>query len=371
MMNTKKILVIAGGTYVSGAEKVTIDVLKGLKEKGYDLLCMVSGWNDGDFIDSLKQTGIQYKAIKLGWYYISKLLWSLDSLVHYPKAIIDFIRLRRSFKADLVYIISYRQIVLLYPFFNKNIVYHVHDCYSNSRQSRFFLKLIDRKVKKYIAVSHFIKNDLIKCGIDSEKIHTIHNGIAILPVEERILNKVFTIGIVGQIIPRKGHTVVLDAMVLLQKKNIDVKLVIVGKEFESYKASVESRITQLKLDKWVEWRGYKKDQREIYKGIDVVVAPTQTEEPFGLMACEANMLDKPAIVSNTGGLPEIIKDGVNGFTINANDPVMLAERIEMIYLNPELYKAMSERGRAIVKNEFSIEKMNLEMDNLLQQIKTA
>ena len=220
----KKILAIIGGTYIFGLEKVSIDVLEGLKKKGHTLHCMVSGWNDGDFIKQLNTIQIPYTAIKLGWYYITKLLWSLDSLVHYPKAIIDFINLKRRIKPELIYIYSYRQIMLLYPFFNNNIIYHVQDPNAESKQARFFLKMIDKKVKSYIAPSNYIKEDLIKCGIAANKIQLIYNGTEILPAIDEEANEKFTIGIIGQIIERKGHLQLIEALHILHQKNIFVYL---------------------------------------------------------------------------------------------------------------------------------------------------
>lgn len=113
----KSILIIANGNYISGAEKVTLDVMHGLKEQGYNLHCMASGWNDGDFIGRVKSIEIPVTITKLGWYYVSKILWSIDSLIHYPGGIVRFLRLKKKFHADLVYIISFRHIILLWPFF--------------------------------------------------------------------------------------------------------------------------------------------------------------------------------------------------------------------------------------------------------------
>src|SRR5258708_3698252 len=111
MSVSKRILVIAAGNYISGAEKITLDVIRGFKENGYLVHCMVSGWNDGNFIRKLNELNIDYTVIKLGWYYVSKVMWSLDSLVHYPRAVWNFVKLKKNIKPDLVYTISYRQII--------------------------------------------------------------------------------------------------------------------------------------------------------------------------------------------------------------------------------------------------------------------
>jgi glycosyltransferase involved in cell wall biosynthesis len=224
----------------------------------------------------------------------------------------------------------------------------VHDPNSNSRQSRFFLRIIDKKVLKYIAVSNFIKQDLIKCGINTEKIDIIHNGILIqddiLPRDHS--GEELTIGIAGQLIERKGHETLLEALSLLIKKNLKVKLIIAGNGDEQY-------ISRLK---------------KIYEGIDIIVAPTITEEPFGLIVIEANMLSIPVIVSNTGGFMETVKDGYNGYLVEPKNPVQIAEKIEYFYNDRPRLLEMGNNGREYMKQKFDKALMNDKIDNLLQNL---
>ena len=368
MSDTKKILVIAGGTYIFGAEKVTLDVIQGFKKSGYEVQVIISGWSDGQFALALEKLQVKYYKLKLGWYYISKWIWSLDSLVHYPGAVWRFLRIHQHFKDWPVYTISFRQIILLWPFFKKNIVYHVHDPNANSKQSQFFIRVINKKVKKFIAVSDFIKKDLIKCRVASEKITVIHNGVAMKSIEEVKESNVFNIGIVGQVIRRKGHHVLIEAMSLLDKKNLPINLEVVGSGDEQYIAELKEYITAHKLDFRINWRGFVSDKKQIYEGIDLVVAPTQNEEPFGLTACEANMLGKPVIAANTGGFLEIIEDGVNGFLVDAKNAVVIADKIEEIYSNPALYQELSLQAIRIANNHFSVEKMNNEIQLMMMEL---
>lgn len=355
---SKKILVILGASHVSGAEKITLDVVKGLKDKEYLVHCLINGWNNGDFIQRLDAMGVEYTSVKLGWYYLSKPLWTLDSLVHFPKAAITFARLYKRLNPDLVYAISYKQLVLLYPFIKAPVVYHVHECHSTVKQSRFFLKHLGDKVAAYIAVSAFIRKDILACGIAAEKISVVYNGIDVLPLPAKsTTSRPFTIGIVGQVIRRKGHAVAIDVLVGLKQKNIDARLIIVGAGDKGLEDELKAKIETSGIASQVEWRGYKKTLYEIYEGIDVVLAPTITAEPFGLMACEANMMQLPAVVSNQGGLPEIIEDGYNGYLFNPADPEAAVNAMLALYKSQELRKQIGENGRKKVIKEFSKQNM--------------
>jgi glycosyltransferase involved in cell wall biosynthesis len=363
----KKILVLADGAYVSGAEKITLDVIEGFKKNGHKVHCMVSGWNNGDFISRINNLHLPYTAIKLGWYYISKMWWSFDSLINYPKAILDFIKLNKVFKADIVYTISFRQIVLLYPFFEKNIIYHVHDSNSYSKKSVLFLNFIDKKVKKYIAVSEFIKNDLLKCGLSANKIDVIYNGIEIQPklINKLTENDIFKVGIVGQVIRRKGHLIALEALHYLIKTNKKVQLFIVGIGDFAFTQELEQRIRELKLNDYVIWKGFIRDVQEIYKDLDVVIAPTQNEEPFGLIACEAGMFGIPVIVANNGGLIEIVEDGVNGFIFNSKNASELAHKIIILLNDKFLMFQLGRAARNLIEKKFTKEIMNEKIQLIL------
>lgn len=367
-MKSLRLLVLTNGNYIFGAERVTLDILKGLKERGYVLHCIVSGWNDGHFIRLLEEMQIGYSVTKLGWYYVSQIKWSLDSLVHYPGAVWHFLTKRKQFKHDFIYVTSFRQIVLLFPFLKKNIIYHVHDNNGHKRQSRFFLKRIDKKVLQYIAVSNYIKEDLISCGIPAEKIRVIYNGIQIKPLFAQKKENKFTIGVVGQVISTKGHHTVLDAFKILKDKGLNIQLFIVGRGNEKLIESLKEKIETYGITGDVFWKGFKNTLPEVYEGIDLVVAPSTLSEAFGLMACEANMFKVPSIVTNRGGQPEIIKDGYNGFVVDPTNPQEIADKIELLYHNPDMLKTMGENGRKRVMEIFSIEKMNTDFTQLVESL---
>lgn len=369
-MNKKNILVVVNGNYIFGAERVTLNILKGLKEKGYGVHCMVSGWNDGNFIHHLQELGVEYTVVKLGWYYVTKFLWSLDSLINYPGAIWKFFRTRNRFRHDFVYVTSFRHIILLYPFLKKNVIYHVHDNNGHKKQSRFFLKIADKKVIQYVAVSNYVKQDLINCDIAAEKVEVIYNGIEVRPVFEKKYSGTFTIGVVGQVITTKGHDMVIEAFRILREKGYNIKLLIVGRGNEKFVNLIKEKISEYDLGDHVEWRSFKNNPAEIYEGIDVVVAPSTLNEAFGLMACEANMFKMPSVVSEKGGQQEIIIDGYNGFKVNPLNPATIAEKIGRLYEDRSLVQTMGENGRQRVIEVFSIEKMNSDFDKLVERIST-
>lgn len=353
---SKNIQVLVGGNYVGGAEKVTLDVLDGLKKQGHSLHCIINGWNDGDFQNQLKKFQIPFATIKLGWMYWRKPLWTLDSLLHLPGALWKYFKQTRSHTSNWIYATSYRQLVLLYPLIQSPVILHVHDPSSNSRQAKLALKIIDKKIHTYIAVSKFIKNDLIRCGIQSEKIKVVYNGIDLpdSPLKSANQDSTFTLGIVGQLIERKGHEDLIDALHLIVAQGYhNIKLCIVGRGDPNFIAHIHSKITTLNLNEVVEWRTFKVSLQEIYENIDIVVAPTRSEEPFGLVAIEGNALGLPVIVSNRGGLSEIVEHGYNGWIVEAGSPQDLARAIIFCAQNKAQFAEIGANGRKKVELYFS------------------
>jgi glycosyltransferase involved in cell wall biosynthesis len=363
MNKRKNILCILGASNVYGAEIVTLSVLTGLK-KDYNIHCIIWGWNDGDFKNRLENEDIAYSEIKLGWYYISKPLWSLDSLVHSPGALFNFYKISRQFNPDIIYVINYRNLVLLYPLINKKIIYHVHDANSTSKQHRFFLKLIDKKVSKYLAVSNFIKDDLVKCQIDAEKIEVVHNGIMIpiLIKQTKMQPYILRIGIVGQIIPRKGHNLLIKALGILNSKSYKFICKIFGKGDENYIYELKNEIERLNMTDKIQWRGFVNSHEEIYNDIDLLIAPTITGEPFGMISIEAQAYGIPVIASDSGGFKENILNGRTGFLFKPNDVNELSEKIAEFIKCPELLSKLGGEARN------NIEK-NFHKDGMLRKIK--
>jgi glycosyltransferase involved in cell wall biosynthesis len=362
----KKILVIAPSSYIGGAEIVTLDIITALKNNGFDLKCIIKGWNNGDFPNRLNKLGVDYVPIKLGWFYLKRLSWTLDSFVNFPYALWQFLKVKLTYKWDIIYLTSYRELILLFPFLNGEIIYHVHSSSFNKAQSRFFIKIIQKKVNKFIAVSNFIKSDLIRCGVKEEKIVVVHNGVDVVNFPSRIEknNSFLNIGIVGQVIERKGHEDVIDALEILLKKDIKkFKLKIVGRGDRKYEEKLKLKIKKLRLDNFVDWTGFKNEKKDIYEDIDLLIAPTRNEEPFAMVPLEAGAYEIPSIVTNVGGFPEMIVNGETGFIVNPKSAHEIAEKFEILIMNNDLRKYLALNAKERINKLFNKKKMVMDVLN--------
>jgi glycosyltransferase involved in cell wall biosynthesis len=160
--------------------------------------------------------------------------------------------------------------------------------------------------------------------------------------------KVATLGLVGQVVERKGHHIAVEALARIRQRfpALEFRLKIFGTGPESYINRVKALATSRGVASLVEWCGYRNNCDEIYPEIDFGLVPTIDPEPFGLVAIEPAVYGKPVIASATGGLQEIVKDGETGFLVRPSDPDALAERITQLITNPDLVRTLGARAHA-------------------------
>ncbi len=91
---------------------------------------------------------------------------------------------------------------------------------------------------------------------------------------------------------------------------------------------------------------------ELYTKFGYFVAPSRTEAQ-GVAMCEAMACGLPVVATNVGGIPEFIKDGVNGILVPPENPKALRNAIEQILTNEQLYDALSRNGAKFVAQNLS------------------
>lgn len=148
---------------------------------------------------------------------------------------------------------------------------------------------------------------------------------------------------VGRLAEKKGVTYLIEAM-----KEVEAKLVIVGK------GNLETELKEQAKDQGdkIAFLGPKTHQelKRIYASADVFVAPSITakdgdKEGFGLVFLEAMASGLPVVGSDSGGIVEIIKDGENGFLTEEKSPKQLADKINRLLEDQELYDRMAINAR--------------------------
>lgn len=360
-----KIVVVCGACYISGKEKIMLSILSGLKEKGHEVFCIMSNWNNGTFISKLNENDISYKEMRIG--FISKTFnWrairmTLHQILYYPALLWNYFRFTKSFKPDVVIHSNFHHLFLLYPVISKKYhnIYHSHESINNSSFYQKLFSFFSRKVDLFVGVSYFVTKRMSDLGVRLKKTKTIHNGLSSIDITNRYQSRkneeVIKIGIVGQIGEWKGHLDLLKAIALLKKNHSEhkVKLFIYGTGDNNYIEVLKNIISEYKLNESVLFEGFVGDMKKIYSNLHLVIIPSRSEEPFATSALEPGLFALPVIVSNRGGLPEIVEDGINGFVFNMGDIEGLSNAILQFIEVPERLEKMGKAHFEKVSSQFS------------------
>lgn len=350
----KKVLFFCGASYVFGKEVVTLNLIKELRDKDIQVHCIVSGWNDGDFVSRLKSEGISYDEIKLGFFYVKKPLWTFDSLIHYPGALYKINKIIKAFKPDTLYFYSERTMFSVYPLIlNRNIILHLNEPIENSKLNKYVVRFFRGKKIKYVVCSEFILSKLSALiNINQEEVHVIYNAIE---VRERPVisnkNDFIHVGVVGQLRYHKGQDILLRALAKVNHYNY--KCSVYGSGDREFEDELKALAKELGISNKVFFKGFEKDIDQIYSDLNIVVVPSRFEEPFGLVAIEPAQWRIPVIVSNKGGLPEVVQDGITGFIFEGGNVEDLSEKLQILMQNLELRQCLGANAFSRVEKMFS------------------
>ncbi|MDA8215208.1 MAG: glycosyltransferase family 4 protein [Nitrospiraceae bacterium] len=218
---------------------------------------------------------------------------------------------------------------------------------------------------KVVTVSEYVRQYLINEGISSEKVIAIPTGIDIsrfdpnkpdgnLRQELGLKSDVPIVGTIAILRKKKGHHILLEAIPLILKKIPDAVFVFAGDGPQ--KENIITKIEQLGLADKVFLLGLRKDIPNILKSINVFVLPT-LQEALGTSFIEAMSMEKPVIGTDVGGVGEVIRDGINGYLAEPNNPPALADAVIKILEDRERAMAMGIEGRKIVEQNYTVEKM--------------
>lgn len=152
-----------------------------------------------------------------------------------------------------------------------------------------------------------------------------------------------TIGIIKTLEEVYGVKYLIDAFSILCDKYKNLHLNIVGDG--SKRKSLENQSERLSLSN-VSFIGKieHSDVPKYFSHMDIVVIPS-LQESFGVAAVEASSCGKPVVVTNVGGLPEVVVEGVTGLICEPKNSIELASKIEILIKDSDLRKRMGEAGR--------------------------
>lgn len=211
-----------------------------------------------------------------------------------------------------------------------------------------FIKASHRCCEKVFAISEFVKRAGMEAyGLPADKIELVYNGVDVCRFsapEERNPNHRMELIFVGRLVRDKGVHMLLEALSRLEPKiSCHASIVGFGSEYEKLVKQAED----LQLTGRVDFLGKRTDVPELLGQADYFVHPAICQEGFGITMIEAMAAGKPCIAFRGGAIPEIIRDGVDGFQVEMASVEAMAEAIRKAYCqyNTDAYRQMSAAAR--------------------------
>ncbi len=209
---------------------------------------------------------------------------------------------------------------------------------------------------KVITCSQYMKSQVKGLfSVPEDKIEVIPNGISKswfkiskMPEDEPLVL------FVGRLVPEKGPHILLESINGVLSEFPTVKLVFAGGgPLEGF---LKQEVFRNGLGKVVEFAGHLGDEelRDLYSRAWVAVFPS-SYEPFGIVALEAMASGTPCVAGDTGGLSEIIEDGLTGYKVRPDDPCDLSRILKLILGDAGKRSYVAENAKRMVRARYSWE----------------
>ena len=227
--------------------------------------------------------------------------------------------------------------------------------------------MLTYEANEVIVNSNYMKSEVQRLfGLPFEKINVVPNGVNLNKFtgmdrdysfrRKYAMDNEKIILFMGRLVYEKGVQNLIAAMPKVLASYHDAKLVIAGKGgmLDELKAQAD----YLGISNKVYFAGYMngKDVERMYKAADISVFPS-TYEPFGIVALEGMLSGTPVVVSDVGGLNEIVQHGENGMKSYAGNPNSLADSIVSLLYDPALCMKVAKNAKAKVRAEYNWQKI--------------
>jgi glycosyltransferase involved in cell wall biosynthesis len=235
----------------------------------------------------------------------------------------------------------------------------------DNTEMRIMAELRYRPFRRIVAISEAIGEVLRQQGVDADRILVIRSAVdatafagqpdcAAFRREFGIDDSVFAMAAAGQLIPRKGHRYLLQAVSELLLTHPPFRLVIFGEGFLNNQ--LRAQAAWLGLGDIVQFSGYRDDLDDFIGCFDLFVHPASAEG-LGVAALKAAAAGVPVVACAAGGMNESVLDGETGLLVPPEDSDALHDAIATLMDDDQTRAAMAAAGRERMQNEFSIDTM--------------
>jgi len=235
----------------------------------------------------------------------------------------------------------------------------------DNTEMRMVAALRYRPFKKVIAISEAIADVLRDRGVENERLIVIRSAVDVSPFEKSadctafrqtfaIPDVAVVVAAAGQLIPRKGHQYLLQAIANLRHSHPALRLIIFG---EGYLGSqLRAQAESLGLEDVVQFAGFRNDLDSFVHCFDIFAHPALAEG-LGVATLKAAAAGVPVVGFAAGGLVEAVANNETGLLVAPENVNELQDAIARLIDEDDLRERLGRAGKERMQNEFSIARM--------------
>ena len=368
----KRILYLHAGAEMYGADKVLLELIKGLDKDEFDPHVILP--NDGPLVESLRQVGAQ----------VSVLDYPILRRKYFnPKGIADYIRsynfyakqialYAREHSIDMVHnnTAAVLEGIYLKRKLKLPLIWHVHEIIVKPKAiSDFINMLMGRYADKIVTVSQAVANHIKQSPfIKDSQVEVIYNGVdnaVYYPMDASSIREKFdiaqdalVIGMIGRVNAIKGQNDFIEAVEPLLEKNEQAVAFLAGGVFPGEEWRLEEldkRIASSSVVSQIHRIDYYDKTSELYNMFDIFVLPSIKPDSLPTVVLEAMACSKPVVGYNNGGIAEMVVDDKSGCLVKPNRPQELSNAISLLLDSSEKREKFGRVGYQRQKELFSLE----------------
>lgn len=225
-----------------------------------------------------------------------------------------------------------------------------------------FARLKYGSYSRVVSISEGIRQVLLSEGLASDKVDCIHSVVDFEQYQQPRDREWFEaqfgvpataplIGMIAQLIPRKGHRFLLEVLPRLLERFPTLRVVFFGQG--PLQQELQESINEHQLNGVVSLAGFRKDMHKILPCLDLVVHPALMEG-LGVSLLQAAAAGVPIVGARAGGIPEVVRDGLNGRLVEPGNSEALFAAVSELLADSTLARTYGAAGRELVQRDFSI-----------------
>jgi glycosyltransferase involved in cell wall biosynthesis len=364
----KRLLILDQFNQLGGAQRCVLDLLPAFLQAGYETHLAVPG--HGPLADGAHGLGAVVHRIPCAAYTPGRKSW-IDAArfaVDLPRQARRISSLASRHKIDLIYVNGPRLLpAAAIGGRGRPVIFHAHSIVPQETAARLTRWALRSANASVIAACNFVLEPLAG-AIERERSRVIYNGVA--PVEcvrrRRSANDPWRIGVIGRIAPEKGQLEFVQAARLVLSRPVvrqprsRCEFVVCGDALFSsphYGRRLRAEAEGLPI----EFTGWRSNIRDVLSTLDLVVVPSSRVEATTRVILEAFSAGIPVVAFRSGGIPEIVEDGITGILSTPEAGDLASKLLEIFSHGGALLDRISAQASAAFAARFTLDRYRAEV----------